>query len=65
LGSPDHPEQAALYAALSGSGSAVFGLYATEKAAKAAEDRLSAHGTAYLRTKTLPRRPYWGTMIEE
>jgi 4-diphosphocytidyl-2-C-methyl-D-erythritol kinase len=65
LGSSDHPEQAALYAALSGSGSAVFGLYATEKAAKAAEERLSSHGTAYLRTRTLPRKPYWATMIED
>jgi 4-diphosphocytidyl-2-C-methyl-D-erythritol kinase len=60
----DHPEHAALYAALSGSGSAVFGLYQTEKAAKAAEERLSAHGTAFLRTKTLPREAYWRTMIE-
>jgi 4-diphosphocytidyl-2-C-methyl-D-erythritol kinase len=65
MDSPSDPEQAAFYAALSGSGSAVFGLYATEKAAKAAEERLSAHGTAYLRTKTLPRQAYWGTMVEE
>jgi len=61
----DHPEQAALYAALSGSGSAVFGLYETETAAKAAEERLSANGIASMRTKTLPREAYWRTMIEE
>jgi 4-diphosphocytidyl-2-C-methyl-D-erythritol kinase len=61
----DRPEHAAIYAALSGSGSAVFGLYPTEEAAKAAEERLSAHGTAFLRTKTLPREAYWGTMIED
>jgi 4-diphosphocytidyl-2-C-methyl-D-erythritol kinase len=60
----DHPEQAALYAALSGSGSAVFGLYETETAAKAAEERLSANGIASVRTKTLPREAYWRTMID-
>ena len=65
LGSSGSPEQSALYAALSGSGSAVFGLYATEAAARAAEERLSAYGTAFLRTKTLPRAAYWETMIEE
>jgi 4-diphosphocytidyl-2-C-methyl-D-erythritol kinase len=61
----DHPEQAALYAALSGSGSAVFGLYETEAAAKAAEERLSAKGISSMRTKTLPREAYWRTMIED
>ena len=61
----DYPEQAALYAALSGSGSAVFGLYETEAAAKAAEERLSANSIASMRTKTLPREAYWRTMIED
>lgn len=59
------PEQAALYAALSGSGSAVFGLYQTEEAAKAAEERLSSNGIASMRTKTLSRKAYWRTMVEE
>jgi 4-diphosphocytidyl-2-C-methyl-D-erythritol kinase len=60
----DQPEQAALYAALSGSGSAVFGLYETESAAKAAEARLSSNSVASMRTKTLSREAYWRTMIE-
>ncbi len=65
VSSPANPEQAALYAALSGSGSAVFGLYGTEDAAKAAEERLASNGIASLRTKTLPREAYWRTMIED
>jgi 4-diphosphocytidyl-2-C-methyl-D-erythritol kinase len=65
VSSPGNPEQAALYAALSGSGSAVFGLYETEGAARAAEERLSAKGIASMRTKTLPREAYWRTMIVE
>jgi 4-diphosphocytidyl-2-C-methyl-D-erythritol kinase len=63
-GSPGNPEQAALYAALSGSGSALFGLYQTEEAAKAAEERLWSNDVAFLRTKTLPRAAYWKTMVE-
>lgn len=63
LKSSDNAEHAAIYAALSGSGSAVFGLYRTEEAARAAEERLSVHGTASLRTKTLPREAYWATII--
>jgi 4-diphosphocytidyl-2-C-methyl-D-erythritol kinase len=58
-------EPGAVYAALSGSGSAVFGLYQTEEAAAEAEKRLSSHGTASLRTKTLPRETYWETMLAE
>jgi 4-diphosphocytidyl-2-C-methyl-D-erythritol kinase len=63
-GSSGDPEQAALYAALSGSGSAVFGLYETEEAAKTAEERLSSHGIASMRTGTLSRGEYWETMVE-
>jgi 4-diphosphocytidyl-2-C-methyl-D-erythritol kinase len=57
-------EPEAVYAALSGSGSAVFGLYQTEEAARKAEEALAGQGTACLRTKTLSRREYWQTMVE-
>ncbi|MBT9332520.1 4-(cytidine 5'-diphospho)-2-C-methyl-D-erythritol kinase [Paracidobacterium acidisoli] len=60
-----HPEHAAHYAALSGSGSALFGLYETSEAAEAAEVRLAELGVRSLRAKTLPRDRYWRTMITE
>ncbi|HTV06988.1 MAG TPA: hypothetical protein VME86_16590 [Acidobacteriaceae bacterium] len=63
LAGSDVPEQAALYAALSGSGSALFGLYATEEAAFAAEGRLTRMGVNWLRTETLPREEYWRRML--
>jgi 4-diphosphocytidyl-2-C-methyl-D-erythritol kinase len=56
-------EHAAAYSALSGSGSALFGLYASEAAAAAAVQRLEAQGIAALRTKTLPRQDYWSSMV--
>jgi 4-diphosphocytidyl-2-C-methyl-D-erythritol kinase len=56
------PEEAALCAALSGSGSALFGLYGSSKAASYAEERLKEKGIRSLRTKILPREVYWGTM---
>ena len=61
----DHTEHAAIYAALSGSGSALFGLYGTAEAANAAEARLATLGVRSLRTKTLPREAYWRTMLVE
>jgi 4-diphosphocytidyl-2-C-methyl-D-erythritol kinase len=66
-GSPVSGEWSAsgcLCAALSGSGSALFGLYASPEAARAAEERLTAAGIRSLRTKTLPRAEYWRSMIE-
>jgi 4-diphosphocytidyl-2-C-methyl-D-erythritol kinase len=59
------PKEAALYAALSGSGSAVFGLYGSAGAAEASAARLATAGIRALRTKTLGREEYWGMMFEE
>jgi 4-diphosphocytidyl-2-C-methyl-D-erythritol kinase len=56
-------EDAAIYAGLSGSGSALFGLYHTAEAAKAAFERLGRHGVIGLVTSTLPRSDYWRTMM--
>ena len=56
-------EDAAVYAGLSGSGSALFGLYATSAAAKAALVRLERQGVTGLVTSTLPRSDYWRTMM--
>jgi len=55
----------ALYAALSGSGSAVFGLYGSETAARAAQQRIQACGVRALITETLPRAEYWKRMFAE
>jgi 4-diphosphocytidyl-2-C-methyl-D-erythritol kinase len=63
LAASDIPEQAALCASLSGSGSALFGLYATAQAAESAVLRLEARGVRSLLTKTLPREPYWRSMV--
>jgi 4-diphosphocytidyl-2-C-methyl-D-erythritol kinase len=56
-------EDAALYAGLSGSGSALFGLYPTQGAAQAAFGRLERHAVTGLVTRTLPRGDYWRTMM--
>jgi 4-diphosphocytidyl-2-C-methyl-D-erythritol kinase len=65
LAASDNPEQAAVYTALSGSGSALFGLYASEAAANAAETRLAKLGVRSMRTATLPRDEYWRQMLVE
>ena len=62
LAAPGTPE-ASLYASLSGSGSALFGLYRTRGDAEAARQRLLATGTASLLTRTLPRSAYWSEML--
>jgi 4-diphosphocytidyl-2-C-methyl-D-erythritol kinase len=57
------PEEA-LLAALSGSGSALFGLYLTRGDAEAAKVRVEqAAGTQAHVTQTLPRPAYWDQMI--
>ncbi|MBV9669446.1 MAG: 4-(cytidine 5'-diphospho)-2-C-methyl-D-erythritol kinase [Acidobacteriales bacterium] len=65
---PSHPElreikrslerARALYASLSGSGSTLFGLFATSDAAERAAADLSAYVT-----QTLPRADYWNTLF--
>jgi 4-diphosphocytidyl-2-C-methyl-D-erythritol kinase len=56
------PEDAALYAGLSGSGSALFGLYPSTEAADRAAERVRERGIVALRTETLPREQYWRRM---
>ncbi len=71
IGSPGKPGtsadsgSSALYAALSGSGSALFGLYRSVADARAAQQRVQATGCKALLTETLPRQEYWRTMFAE
>ncbi|WP_433984437.1 hypothetical protein [Tunturiibacter empetritectus] len=58
-------DSSALYAALSGSGSALFGLYRSERDAKAAQLRVQSSGVQALLTETLPRTEYWNRMFAE
>ena len=53
----------ALYAALSGSGSALFGLYWSMAEAEAAQQRVQMSGVKALITETLPRTEYWARMF--
>ena len=53
------------YAGLSGSGSALFGLYRSQTDALAAQHRVQQNGTRAILTETLPRRDYWHTMFAE
>ena len=62
LAAPGTPE-AALYASLSGSGSALFGLYRGQGDAEAARERLRVLGVQSLLTRTLPRPAYWREML--
>ena len=56
--------EGALYAALSGSGSALFGLYRSQAEARAAQYRVQRNGTRAILTETLSRRDYWQAMFE-
>ncbi len=62
MGSPGSPTEA-VYAALSGSGSALFGLYRSQADADVAQQRLQQHGVAALLTRTMPRPLYWSEMF--
>jgi 4-diphosphocytidyl-2-C-methyl-D-erythritol kinase len=65
-GTPEAASHASsLVTSLSGSGSALFGLYLTREQAQAAQDRLTAVGVQSQITQTLPRSKYWTEMIVE
>ncbi len=53
----------ARYASLSGSGSAVYGLFASTATARKAVERLQAEGIPAQATRTLTRRQYWRRMF--
>jgi 4-diphosphocytidyl-2-C-methyl-D-erythritol kinase len=55
--------EAALHASLSGSGSALYGLYLTRGDAEAACERLRAAGVKSFLTRTVTRSDYWGQML--
>jgi 4-diphosphocytidyl-2-C-methyl-D-erythritol kinase len=57
--------EAALLASLSGSGSALFGLYLTRGDAEVAKDRIESQvpGVTAHVTQTLPRQAYWDQML--
>ncbi len=63
LGDSVHPDEQAIYASLSGSGASLFGLYSSEYAAKAAQQRLAAKKISSLPTETLARERYWNEMF--
>ncbi len=57
--------EAALHASLSGSGSALFGLYLTRGDAEAARARLHEVSVESHLTRTLPRPEYWEKMLQQ
>jgi 4-diphosphocytidyl-2-C-methyl-D-erythritol kinase len=59
----DGTPEAALHASLSGSGSALFGLYRTQRDAEVASARLSSAKVQSQLTRTLPRTDYWRQML--
>ena len=70
---PQHPElrevksvlerAGAVYASLSGSGSAVYGLFDSREKASAAVRKLAAQDTRAVVTSTLTRRQYWEQLL--
>lgn len=53
----------AKYASLSGSGSTLYGLFASKEAARAAAVKLRRHGWAANATATLTRKQYWANFL--
>ncbi|HEY9126637.1 MAG TPA: 4-(cytidine 5'-diphospho)-2-C-methyl-D-erythritol kinase [Acidobacteriaceae bacterium] len=64
LAAPGTPEEA-LHASLSGSGSALFGLYRGQRDAEAALSRLRAMEVEGILTRTFPRALYWQGMLRQ
>jgi 4-diphosphocytidyl-2-C-methyl-D-erythritol kinase len=62
-GTPEAVCSSSLVASLSGSGSALYGLYRTCGDAEAACERLRLAGVASHLTRTLPRQSYWSEML--
>lgn len=62
-GSRETEASQALYAALSGSGSALFGIYGSAEAAREAQQRVQVSGTRAFLTETLSRQEYWQRMF--
>ncbi|HEY3929502.1 MAG TPA: 4-(cytidine 5'-diphospho)-2-C-methyl-D-erythritol kinase [Candidatus Koribacter sp.] len=56
--------EGAAYAAMSGSGSTLYGLFRTAEEASQAASRLNAAGMKAVATRTLPRSEYWRGMFE-
>lgn len=56
--------EGALYASMSGSGSTLYGLFPSTKAAQRAAERLNASGMKATPSRTLPRQEYWQGMFE-
>jgi 4-diphosphocytidyl-2-C-methyl-D-erythritol kinase len=57
-------ELGAAWASMSGSGSAVFGIFLEEAMAHSAAQSLSARGIRAIATRTLARRTYWERRLE-